>query len=102
MTSVPCNGCRACCIGWDVNLQPSDDRDQYDHVDGVLAKKPDGSCVYLGPQGCTIHERAPYVCQRFDCRVFYLRSHEAKPGTTQKLVQMVGEGKLDEYLKENE
>lgn len=30
-----------------------------------------GDCVYLGPDGCTIHERAPYLCRIFDCRDAY-------------------------------
>ena len=99
--SVPCNGCRACCIGWDVKLQPADDWSQYEHTDGVLNRKPNGHCVYLGDEGCTIHDKAPEVCRRFDCRVFYLHSQEASPNTTARLVQLVGEGKLDEHLRSN-
>jgi Fe-S-cluster containining protein len=35
----------------------------------VLKSKPDGSCVYLGDQGCSIYERRPQMCRAFDCRL---------------------------------
>jgi hypothetical protein len=38
----------------------------------MLARKEDGGCVYLGEAGCTIHDRAPWVCRRFDCRKLVL------------------------------
>ena len=76
--SVPCNGCRVCCFDL-VWLQPhlGDVVEQYDHVIDhgapALRRNHDGSCVYLGEHGCTIHERAPAMCKAFDCRVFYKR-----------------------------
>jgi Fe-S-cluster containining protein len=36
----------------------------------VLELTDDGACVYLGPDGCTIHDRAPIICRTFDCRRF--------------------------------
>jgi Fe-S-cluster containining protein len=81
---VPCNGCTACCKREVVALLPEygDDPTQYDchpvkvkesgETRMVLRQRPNGECVYLGPQGCTIYERAPLVCQNFDCRVYYL------------------------------
>jgi len=34
----------------------------------ILDRKDNGDCIYLGPDGCTIHGRAPWVCRDFDCR----------------------------------
>jgi Fe-S-cluster containining protein len=34
----------------------------------TVAKNPDGSCVYLGRGGCTIHATKPHVCKWYDCR----------------------------------
>lgn len=40
----------------------------------ALQRRANGDCVFLGPDGCTIHGRAPHVCKRFDCRELFLRS----------------------------
>jgi len=77
MTEVPCNGCRACCHDT-VWLMPDDDASTYDHVTTkiggkVLRRRADGSCVYLEWYGCAIHDRAPQMCKKFDCRVFYMK-----------------------------
>ena len=76
MADVPCNGCTACCHG-PIVLQPAhgDDPSQYETVSdsawGVkLAQKPDGSCHYLVPGGCSIWNRRPAVCRAFDCRTY--------------------------------
>ena len=85
---VPCNDCKECCTDT-VLLLPheGDDISQYDHVmlpgpgpDHAVAlrRKPNGECVYLGPQGCTIHDRAPYLCKTFDCRLFFLNRTRAE------------------------
>lgn len=83
--SVPCNGCTACCRGEAIELHPEmgDDVASYDTMvveigaPGIPSRKatvlrlnPDGSCVYLGEGGCTIHDRAPQICRVFDCRRF--------------------------------
>lgn len=78
VSNVPCNGCTACCHDDVIFLHPDfgDDPSQYQtreltirgetHI--VLAKDPTGKhCVYLGRNGCTIHDRAPAVCREFDC-----------------------------------
>ena len=39
----------------------------------AIAHKQEGGCVYLGEHGCTIHDRAPALCRKFDCRKFYLK-----------------------------
>ena len=93
--SVPCGRCQACCKNEAVVLQPAkgDVVESYLHwvMDGpivevtamslgidaktlpVLQRQPNGDCIYLGPKGCTIHDRAPVMCRIFDCRVYYLK-----------------------------
>jgi Fe-S-cluster containining protein len=34
-----------------------------------LAKKEDGSCVYLVDDKCSIYEERPHTCRTYDCRV---------------------------------
>ena len=87
---VPCNGCRACCQGDLIVLHPEcgDVVDRYDHLMmphpftremvAVLAQKPNHECVYLGPRGCTIHDRAPAICREFDCRLMFLKFTRAE------------------------
>lgn len=72
---VPCAGCTACCRGQLIVLFPEhgDDPTQFDTRpmgNGMIALKEqaNGDCIYLGADGCTIHERAPMMCRRFDCR----------------------------------
>lgn len=79
-TPVPCNGCRVCCQNELLFLHPEmgDRAEDYDTVPAVnpitgrrglaLRSKPNGECIYLGPGGCTIHDRAPAICKEFDCR----------------------------------
>jgi hypothetical protein len=73
---VPCGTCRECCWHSVVEVSPErgDDASKLDTVqrdDGqlILRKRPDGSCVHLGPQGCEVREHRPMVCRRYDCRV---------------------------------
>lgn len=47
----------------------------------ILAKNPDGSCVYLKNNFCSIHENRPAVCRHFFC------STQAKK--YQEMVKMV-------------
>lgn len=100
MTDVPCNGCTACCKGWDIDLTEHDYWSQYDQKNGRLTRKPDGSCVYLGDKGCTIHEKAPYVCRKFDCRVRFLQWMDGLPGSrkTPEDVLVAGEQRLRSLL----
>lgn len=69
-----CNGCRKCCEGDTITLEPGDDASKYETVlvNGQLqlAKADDGNCVYLGPRGCKIHRQAPRVCKALDCRQY--------------------------------
>lgn len=82
---VPCGTCRACCKYELVALYPEDgdDVDSYQHDSVtlhtgesivILKRKPNGDCIYLDAEhGCTIHDRAPIVCQAFDCRGYFLK-----------------------------
>ncbi|HGX3708931.1 TPA: YkgJ family cysteine cluster protein [Escherichia coli] len=80
-STLPCNGCTACCRGDAISIHPElgDVADDYETVPhyipqmaekGVrmLAHKPDKTCVYLTETGCSIHGRAPALCREFDCR----------------------------------
>lgn len=80
--NVPCNGCTACCRGELILLHPEngDDVSLYETMDvknpltGIASKalthKPNGDCFYLAANGCTIHDTAPVICRKFDCRRF--------------------------------
>jgi len=37
-----------------------------------LQHKENGDCIYLGKEGCTIYDRRPQVCRKFDCRAMFL------------------------------
>lgn len=75
-SNVPCNGCVRCCIKDAVRLTPEDDPKAYEtenhpflkggHL--MIAHKRNGECIYLGSDGCMIHERKPYLCRVMDCR----------------------------------
>lgn len=74
-----CAGCRACCVGDKIAIMPErgDDHRKWKtdrQADGTrtLRRGADGNCIYLGPDGCTIHGRQPYMCRAYDCRKHYL------------------------------
>lgn len=83
LVSVPCNGCTACCMNDLIFVHPKmgDIVESYDTMPVTnpltgesgfaLKHKPEGGCIYLGEDGCTIHHRAPAVCREFDCRKMY-------------------------------
>lgn len=72
---VDCGSCHACCRNQLVTLQPIDDPLSYDcdvmdTPNGplyALRHKPNGDCIYLGDDGCTIYGRQPAICRAFDC-----------------------------------
>ncbi len=75
--NVPCNGCTACCHHHIIEVDPSvDDMSKLDVVESdgklILRETSDGTCVHLGPQGCTVHAHRPRVCRSYDCRLFSL------------------------------
>lgn len=88
MSEPGCNGCTACCRRDTIVLVKADapiDRFRW-HKEpasglvrgaqpgqeaAVLDRNPDGACVYLAQDGCSIHETRPEQCRRFDCRDLY-------------------------------
>lgn len=86
---VPCGSCHLCCRGDVIMLLPDegDDVASYEHeivtlpgvgTGAVLKKGRDGNCIYLGPDGCTIHDRAPTICRIFDCRRWFMSKTRAE------------------------
>jgi Fe-S-cluster containining protein len=63
--------------GWEISAGNDDDVSSYEHepvahpLTGApaiaLKRQRNGDCFYLGPTGCTIHDRAPALCREFDC-----------------------------------
>ena len=86
---VPCNGCTLCCKLM-TPLYPEDDIASYEHGDWVefnngksiyrgkvLARHPNGDCIYLNEHGCSIYERRPRACGMYDCRETFKNSDRA-------------------------
>jgi hypothetical protein len=80
MNAVPCNGCTLCCQRDAIRLEAEDRPEDYQtephpYLPGalMLAHKPNGECVYLDAQGCSIHGRAPSLCRVADCRAVALQ-----------------------------
>ena len=78
--NVPCHGCTLCCQQDAVRLEKEDLSFEYQtephpFVPGalMLAHKPNGECVYLENNGCSIHDHAPSLCRLADCRSLALR-----------------------------
>jgi len=75
--TVDCGSCRACCRSLIVLMpEKGDDPGKYRTQvlpNGwvALERNADGSCVYLGDGGCTIHPDHPAVCRKFDCADAY-------------------------------
>ena len=40
----------------------------------MLRRRENGDCIYLAEGGCSIHGRAPKVCQEYDCRLDFLNT----------------------------
>lgn len=78
---VPCGSCRACCTHDVIRLR-DDELERFAwHREGpyyVLDRKADGSCIYLTERGCSVHDDAPDICRRFDCRVLFLTTPKAR------------------------
>jgi len=79
-TFVPCNGCTLCCQGDAIRLTEEDNPKDYltephPYIKGalMLAHKPNGDCVYLDENSCSIHDRAPSLCRSADCRSIALK-----------------------------
>ena len=82
LVKVPCGPCTACCKNQTIYLmtEEGDDPSRYltrkefypiMQKEGLaLQQKPNGDCIYLSDEGCSIHAHAPMICQTFDCRRF--------------------------------
>ena len=73
--NVPCDGCTRCCKNDVIRLLSGDDPTLYKTVPHpylsealMLDHAENGDCVYLGDQGCTIHDTKPQLCREMDCR----------------------------------
>ena len=84
---LKCGGCRACCIGDTVKLQPGENPALFKTrlVNGrhELRKGKDGNCVYLGKAGCKIQRDKPIACRLYDCRVDF--RNDVKRGMVSRL-----------------
>jgi hypothetical protein len=81
---VPCGTCQACCRREWIFLDAAagDIAELYetetviDPVTGkpalAIAHQENGDCVYQSAAGCSIHNRRPYLCRIFDCRLYHL------------------------------
>lgn len=112
MTSVPCNGCIACCKDDLIVLHP-DEGDKPETYETMtitvpsgesivaLARQENGWCIYLTEAGCSIHGRAPLICREFDCRRAFLKWDRATrrmliaKGMASKEVMDAGRKRLD-------
>lgn len=84
---VPCGACHLCCrLMTPILPEKGDDPTQYQtatcHTPGkapylILDRKDNGDCFYLGENGCTIWDRAPFACREFDCRNTFKNSDRA-------------------------
>ena len=124
VVTLPCGSCSLCCKREFIVLDEDegDDPTLYDPEmlytmplpygpAFALAHKPNGDCIALGPQGCTIYEIRPAVCRLFDCRAAYLkgikeysrreRRHMATKGHLDPKVFKQGKKMLDESLADD-
>src|SRR5262249_41948118 len=70
----------------------------------ALAQTPDGACVFLGPDGCTVHPDRPLVCRLYPLgrhlswdgseRFSHLEPHPRSAG------RLTGQGTIAEYLED--
>ncbi|KKQ81492.1 MAG: hypothetical protein UT05_C0015G0001 [Parcubacteria group bacterium GW2011_GWF2_38_76] len=85
MNSNTCNQCGECCKLFFINLNEEEYRSGkfktiFDGLEAIddyssaaecganfLAKKDDGSCIYLDNSCCSIHKSRPQVCRSFFC-----------------------------------
>ncbi|AHE99440.1 hypothetical protein THITH_15440 [Thioalkalivibrio paradoxus ARh 1] len=77
--SYRCKACSRCCRDKKIQLNPYElarlalaaelpvvELIERFTVDGVhLRQQPDGTCVLLGPEGCTVHRHRPLVCRLY-------------------------------------
>jgi uncharacterized protein len=79
--SYACLRCRRCCSDKRIQINPyelarlargrgeraADFRERWtlEGAGVVLRQTPDGACVFLGPEGCTVHADRPLVCRLY-------------------------------------
>jgi Fe-S-cluster containining protein len=79
--SYACLRCRRCCSNKRIQINPYEaarlaggrgettatfrERWTLDGQGVVLGQTPDGACVFLGPEGCTVHADRPLVCRLY-------------------------------------
>ena len=87
--SYVCNACNRCCHNYLIRVNPyevlrlaqflklstTDFIEQYVASETALIHKEDDTCVFLGPQGCSVHPARPLVC-----RVYPLGRHISGSG----------------------
>lgn len=71
--STPCGACDICCrSGYEVTPEEGDNLSLFTgrtpDEKPILPLSEDGSCGYLGEEGCTVYERRPTQCRLYDCR----------------------------------
>lgn len=82
---IQCGACTLCCRGQIIVLHPErgDDPKAFVTRAGlhpitgepayIIPNKPDGSCHYLGAEGCTIWNRHPIMCRTYRCDEDFLK-----------------------------
>ncbi len=72
---VPCKGCTACCRDPLMYVDVTDEEAQRLQTRRIdengrleVARKPNGECVYLIDNKCTIYAQRPNACRKYDCR----------------------------------
>lgn len=82
IVTLNCGACHKCCRGFpSIILVEQDNPANYQCNEVgpnifVLDHQPNGDCIYLGEDGCTIWGRHPKVCRVFDCAAFVKRMDE--------------------------
>lgn len=84
---VPCGTCHLCCrMMTPLHPDRGDDVGTYQTATCItpgkapyliLDRRDNGDCIYLDEHGCTIWDRAPWVCRTFDCRALFKASDRA-------------------------
>jgi Fe-S-cluster containining protein len=100
-SSVPCDGCTACCRSSQfVHVEP-DERETLARIpDELLFPAPgrpeghkllgyddQGRCPMLEDAGCSIYTDRPRTCRRYDCRVLSAAGIEPGAGETQPIIR---------------
>ena len=114
---MPCNGCTECCRsnqGLFLHPERGDEVESYRHqvvrdqetgnpiflLATCSSPQANSQCVYLGPSGCTIYDRRPFLCRNFDCREHYLilpkqdRDNLVRLGLSSRAVFNAGRARL--------